>query len=370
MNCEDCTPEPETRETPPPADTTATGKFRLNARYAFVTWSKSTIDDKEEFHLKLASSNKEILQLYGGRELHEDGTPHYHAVIRFAHRVNWPDARAKFHLADDTEAIKIRVPQPRQPINRFLEHTQAYCERYGDTFGTRMVGTTAAAVEKKRRFQEIDREPDQKKAKRMLRDENPMRFIYGYKNVDAYLAGEKTKQPEKATKRRNFDVQPWDVPTEMTEWKRRYIDNEYQGRPRSLVIVGPALCGKTEWARSFGNPTEMTTQWNMAKWDKDMTHLVLNDVNPKKFGWDGIDYLKPLIGGQEEFEARDCHKGARTLIFGKPCIITCDKERDISKAQCIGDDRSQDLVENLSAETRKRGTNEATKHPHTLAIVA
>ncbi|KAG0133635.1 hypothetical protein HOY82DRAFT_603986 [Tuber indicum] len=339
MNSEDCTPEPETRDetsSPPPPENTTTGKFRLNARYAYVTWSKSTIDDKEEFHLRLKSSIREIHELYGGRELHEDGTPHYHVVIRFAHRVNWPDARAKFHLAGDTEAIRIVPPQPRQPIGKFLRHTQAYCEKDGDTFGTRVVGTTAAAEEKKRRFQEIDREPDYGRAKQMLRGENPARFIYGYRNVDAYLTGEKRKGPERTTKKRNYDPQPWDVPPEMTEWKRRYIDNEYRGRPRGLVVVGPALCGKTEWARSFGNPTEMTTQWNMAKWDEGMTHLVLNDVDPKKFGWDGIDYLKPLVGGQEEFEARDCYKGARRLVFGKPCIITCDKN-DISKAPLIGE---------------------------------
>jgi hypothetical protein len=67
MNCEECSPEPEERETEW-MDVDGTGKFHLNVRYAFITWAKSTIDDKEDFHLKLMTQIPEISQVLWGHE--------------------------------------------------------------------------------------------------------------------------------------------------------------------------------------------------------------------------------------------------------------------------------------------------------------
>jgi len=69
---------------------------------------------KSAFHVSGVS-------LFGGRELHEDGTPHYHAVMSFDHKEHWPDARKKLTIDGDTSAIRIEKPQPRQKVSDFLE---------------------------------------------------------------------------------------------------------------------------------------------------------------------------------------------------------------------------------------------------------
>src|SRR5256885_12888405 len=74
--------------------------------YILITWSKSKIELKDEFHQKLLAILPAGVRLFGGRELHQDDTPHYHVVFSFLHKVNWPDAAKKFSIEGDTNAIR------------------------------------------------------------------------------------------------------------------------------------------------------------------------------------------------------------------------------------------------------------------------
>ena len=105
------------------------GKYHINGKHIYVTWSKSKIDSKEEFHEKLLAMLPAGVRMFGGRELHEDGTPHYHVVFSFPDRVHWRDAAKKFWIEGDTNAIRFEKPKPRQRVSDFLEKTMAYCAR-------------------------------------------------------------------------------------------------------------------------------------------------------------------------------------------------------------------------------------------------
>lgn len=39
---------------------------------------------------------------------------------------------------------------------------------------------------------------------------------------------------------------------ELMEWVQTYLRSPHQGRPKSLILWGPTLIGKTLWARSLG----------------------------------------------------------------------------------------------------------------------
>jgi hypothetical protein len=72
--------------------------------------------------------------IFGSKELHRDGNPHYHAVMRFPYRVHWTDARQRLmlHAPDglvDTRAIRITQPDPGETVTDFLDRTQAYCSK-------------------------------------------------------------------------------------------------------------------------------------------------------------------------------------------------------------------------------------------------
>ena len=103
-----------------------------------MTWSKSKIDSKEEFNEKLLTRLPAGVRYFGGRELHQDGTPHYHVVFSFLNKVRWPDAVKKFSIEGDTNAIRLEKPQPRKNPKAFLEITMANYAKGGDTFWERL----------------------------------------------------------------------------------------------------------------------------------------------------------------------------------------------------------------------------------------
>ena len=135
------------------------GKYRFNGKHIYVTWSKSKIDSKEVFHGKLLTILPAGVRFFGGRELHQDGTPHYHVVFSFVKKVHWPDAARKFTIEGDTNATRFEKPKPRQRVSVFLENTQAYCAMDGDTFGERLALEGAVAEQRKRKRQNIIDEP-------------------------------------------------------------------------------------------------------------------------------------------------------------------------------------------------------------------
>jgi hypothetical protein len=134
-------------------------KYRFNGKHIYVTWSKSQIELKDEFHQKLLAILPAGVRLFGGRGLHQDGTPHYHVVFSFLHKVNWPDAAKKFSIEGDTNAIRFDKPKPRRRLSDFLEKAQSYCEKDGDTFGERLSLEGAVVGQRKRKRQNIVDEP-------------------------------------------------------------------------------------------------------------------------------------------------------------------------------------------------------------------
>src|SRR5947209_9121639 len=155
-------------------------KYRFNGKHIYVTWSKSKIESKEVFHEKLLAILPGGVRMFGGRELHQDGTPHYHVVFSFVNKVNWPDAAKKFYIEGDTTAIRFEKPKPRQRLSAFLENNQSYCAKDGDTFGERLSLEGAVAEQRKRKWQDIVDEPDEKKAWELIRELDPRAWMLNH----------------------------------------------------------------------------------------------------------------------------------------------------------------------------------------------
>lgn len=120
--------------------------FVLRTAVCFVTWSQSKFDDHDEFYRMLCLAMPAGTRIFGSKEYHKDGRPHYHVVLRFPHRLMWNDGRKKFMLrrgdgVPDTKAIRIQVPQHPETVEDFLQRTQAYCAKdenpwtFGERFG-------------------------------------------------------------------------------------------------------------------------------------------------------------------------------------------------------------------------------------------
>ncbi|KAK3166742.1 hypothetical protein OEA41_009867 [Lepraria neglecta] len=132
-------------------ETDSDGRYRFNGKHIYLTWSKSTIESKDEFHQKLKDLLPSKVRLFGGRELHQDGTPHYHVVCSFENKVNYPDAAKKFSIEGDTRAIRFEKPKTRRRVCDFLETAMANCAKDGDTFGERLSLEGATSTTKRAR---------------------------------------------------------------------------------------------------------------------------------------------------------------------------------------------------------------------------
>jgi hypothetical protein len=313
----------------------ADGKYRFNGKHIYVTWSKSRIDSKEEFHQKLLTILPAGVRLFGGRELHKDGTPHYHVVFSFLHKVNWPDAAKKFSIEGDTNAIRFEKPKPRQRLSGFLENTMTYCAKDGDTFGERLSLEGAVAEQKKRKWQDIVDEPDERKAWQMIRDLEPRAWMLNHPALDRAMV---TKRQATARPKKDRPVGEFRVPKLLNLWMDKYVvRRDWKGRPKSLVIVGDPLVGKSAFAESVGNPIVMNSGWCMKNIFEGATHIVVSDVKPLAFGYAGQWHWRDVLGGQERFNARDFQQEMRTIEWGLPCIWTCNFDNDPRRDRSVAE---------------------------------
>ena len=302
------------------------GKYHINGKHIYVTWSKSKIDSKEEFHEKLLAMLPAGVRMFGGRELHEDGTPHYHVVFSFPDRVHWRDAAKKFWIEGDTNAIRFEKPKPRQRVSDFLEKTMAYCAKDGDTFGERLSLEGAAAEEKKRKWQEAIDEPEEDKAWAIIRELDPRAYMVNHAALDKAISKKRCTNvvSERAQPKGKFRV-----PKVMDLWMDKYVvRREWKGRPKSLVIIGDPVVGKTTWAESYGNPIVMNSSWCMSSIFPGATHVVVSDVRPAAFGYGGISHWRMylvdrsgstlvIFNRRRELLSGDCHvygRATSTLI--------------------------------------------------------
>ncbi len=311
------------------------GKWRFNGKHIYVTWSKSKIEEKEVFHQKLLAILPAGVRMFGGRELHEDGTPHYHVVFSFTERVHWPDAAKNFSIEGDTNAIRFEKPKPRQRVSDFLENTMAYCSKDGDTFGERLCLEGAVAEQKKRKWQDIVDEPDEKKAWELVRELEPRAYMLNHPSLDKAMSVKRQKLT-RTKKERQSGV--FRVPKIAELWMDRYVINKkWKGRPKSLVIIGDPLVGKSAYAESEGDPIVMNSGWCMKSIFEGASHIVVSDVKPLAFGYAGQSHWRDVLGGQNEFNARDFQQEMRTIPWGLPCIWTCNFDSDPRKDKAVAE---------------------------------
>lgn len=312
----------------------AGGKYRFNGKHIYVTWSKSTIDLKDVFYEKLMTILPAGVRMFGGREQHQDGTPHYHVVFSFVEKMHWTDAAKKFSIEGDTNAIRFEKPKPRQRVADFLENTMSYCAKDGDTFGERLSLEGAVAEQKKRKWQDIIDEPDEKNAWGMVREVDPRAYMINHPALEKAMSRKKVAKC--VTEEIHRPLGKFRVPKLMSWWMNKYVvQKRWTGRPKCLVIVGDPLVGKSAWAQSVGNPIMMSSGWHLDSIFAGATYLVVNDVKPASFGYGGRSHWRDVLGGQDRFNCRDFQQGTRTVEGGLPCVWTCNFDNDPRKDKAV-----------------------------------
>lgn len=159
-------------------------------------------------------------EIYGGREMHEDDSPHYHVVMRFNRRINWVDAHDKLCIENDKKAIRIEKPRQRQPVREFLEDTMDYCAKEDDTFGTRLSAEGPASVERKRQWREIIDEPDNETAWSMVQELDPRSYMLNHSSLEKAMSKKRMKYEEDEKVKALGEFRVMNI---MRLWMNRYV---------------------------------------------------------------------------------------------------------------------------------------------------
>jgi hypothetical protein len=307
------------------------GTFGVHGKYLYVTYSQSRIDDHEEFYKKLLDKLPYNTEVYGGKEYHKDGKPHYHVVMRFPCRVEWADARERLTLlADDgevdTNAINIDRLRPGQSPREFLNRTQDYCSKNQNphTFGKRILDLHGSRNEV---YLTVIEERDPAVAEELLKKYCSYDYVTKFSQIQNYLEAKKEGSGKLGGVKLGYAPSPWKVPKAVEDWVRDNISDPLPGRKTTLVLIGRSRLGKTEWAKSIGNPIVMTKTWNLRNVFTGATHIVVNDCDAMSFGWK-TTYWKEVMGCQIEFDATDRYTRTRTVEWNIPCIWTCNEDMD------------------------------------------
>jgi hypothetical protein len=281
--------------------------FQLTSEVAFGTWSKSRIEDAGEFERKLREVLPQGTELHGCQKEH-DGQLHYHAVPEQVHMRNAPK---QFLLTAedgkvDAAAVRIAAPHMHQRVNAFPEVSQArVCKENNPVVFGGDIGPRGGPVGRKRKFHDAVKESHSKATRQMGK---PVSH------------SEKRRETRGGWSSDELRLQPGIIPREMSEWQRAHLGEQVLSeRVVPLIVVGLPRLGKTEWAKRVGKRPLAMSAWNIAKYDKNATHVVLDNVNFGKF-----KYWREVLGCETGFYL----SRTRYIEWGFPLIVTCNADND------------------------------------------
>jgi hypothetical protein len=111
---------------------------------------------------------------------------------------------------------------------------------------------------------------------------------------------------------------------QLTDWVQTYLRHPYSGRPKSLVIYGDSLIGKTIWARSLGTHAYFPSLFMLEGFNPETsTYAIFDDLIG---GLATIPNFKFWLGEQMEFVTGDKYMRKQRIKWGKPCIYICNDD--------------------------------------------
>lgn len=139
---------------------------RFHGRWVLLTYAKCSIERKKDFEemfvYSMAKRQVDLSKYYGCRELHADGTVHYHVLVNMGKQKNWSyiHMRSRFGVdGNDCASLDFSPPRDRN-INRYVQEVVGHLEKEkgGDSFGVRPLVGAQKAEDRKRKWEEIGEE--------------------------------------------------------------------------------------------------------------------------------------------------------------------------------------------------------------------
>lgn len=343
-------------------DGKATGSFRCNSRRLLLTVAKA---GESWSHQSLVDCLSELGAKFRlGRELHKDGTPHYHCYVDFgrnyqfegSHRFCFgPSGNSKRGTCSGTGHIHIRV------VWKTPHHVWDYPGKDGpesilvDTTDGRPVPSAAkdnritegkycfdaeSRSEFLARVQEVDPWTFIKSfsnvvatGKHLYPDPSPPKpepiagLVFRWKSFPATTEWILASLPDGASRIRRLAGPVEFHENDERRARARIPPQLVGGRPKSLILWGETLHGKTDLATNLGPHIHWMRDYRL----EDITdvgvdnidYIVIDDIDWDSTLLKGSAY-KSWLGGQKSFVATDKWVKKMRVNWGKPCIFLCN----------------------------------------------
>lgn len=277
--------------------------FRLAAKNHFLTYPRCDAAPNDLL-LYLQSLEHPISWAVVCRELHQDGTPHMHAVIGYASK---RDIR-------NNRYYDWNGHHPSIEGCRNVQQSIAYVKKDGVWVAFGDVPT------QKRTWHDAVRASTQVEADEIIREIAPRDYILQRDRIESYYRFKYQRQVSDYTP--EFPLESFDITRypKLTEW----LNQRQSGRrPKSLILSGPSRLGKTEWARAIGRHIYQTTFWNKDAWDDDAEYIVFDDCSEDTYCRN--DLYKSFLGAQRDFSISGKYRGVTRVKGGIPAIWLTNK---------------------------------------------
>lgn len=263
------------------------------------------------------------------KELHQDGTPHFHCFLRFEQRIDI--------LANNV--FDYNGHHPNIQAARSPKHVIQYCVKEGDFLATFNV-------------------PVKKSVKQLLDEcSNAEEFIdkalaegSGWNNARAFTSIKAMAQHHYRNKNLTskvcepvFNITTFiNIPDQVVEFIHTLGERQPGGRDRakSLWLWGRSRLGKTALAQSLGKHTRIANVWNFELVDSTglAQYLILDDIS-----WESWKYqFKTLLGCQRDVVFSGKYQKPTSFVFGIPAVVLSNTLPEFTREE------SEWLAENVS----------------------
>lgn len=297
--------------------------FRCNVRNFFVTYPQSgTLTKQEVLAFFQNKFGARIRFITIAKEAHQDGTPHIHVNLGLTNKYDCSNARAfdigNYHpniqptrnvhdaedyLRKDDEPLTVGdIPVANTPATQTdWAEVLLYPESYDPT-----------------NIQVITNSNNQDEFLTNALAAEPLVVIKSFSNFQSFATWKYRATTEPYSSGYELGDYRIDALTEcgFMDWYSESFCAPRPERPKSLVLVGPTRCGKTELVRSLGHHMYFNGHVNFRNdWDDSAGYIIFDD-----FEFDFLPNKKCFFGAQKSFVITDKYSAKRSVNWGKPSI--------------------------------------------------